>query len=279
MKKVFVSLDTEGLSGVTSWKEMESDPSFAGKAYIRELGWILDELFKSDPEIEEVTLCDSHSRGENLPYGAFADKRITLVEGYPRQDYMLATLDSSYDLLMLVGYHAMIGSKFGVMDHSYSSSGLYAVRINGTAVGESELNAMYAAQFGIPLGFVSGDDILEEELKESGLKPVYVRTKEGLGRFSAKMYSPDRLEPEFRKAVRMMVDRQKRAGFVPLGPTSPVKLEMDLVTTVMADAVSMIPGVTRPNGRTIAYESSSFTDIMHLILVTALLSGRFRDYA
>lgn len=69
MKKVFVSLDTEGLSGVTSWKEMESDPSFAGKAYIRELGWILDELFKSDPEIEEVTLCDSHSRGEPSLWG------------------------------------------------------------------------------------------------------------------------------------------------------------------------------------------------------------------
>lgn len=278
MKRVFISLDTEGLSGVTSWKQMETDPSFAGKAYIRELGWILDELFQCCPDLEEVTLCDSHSRGENLPYGVFTDKRIAMVEGYPRQDYMLATLDSSYDLLMLVGYHPMIGSKFGVMDHSYSSSGLYAVRINGTPVGEVELNCFCAAQFGVPLGFVSGDDVLERELQDTALKPVYVRTKEGLGRFAAKMYSPENLEPKFRKAVREMIARQQEKKFPLVKANTPVTLEMDLVTTVMADAVSMIPAVERPTGRTIRYQSDSFTDIMRMILVTAIISGKYRDY-
>lgn len=81
---------------------------------------------------------------------------------------MLATLDSSYDLLMLVGYHAMIGSKFGVMDHSYSSSGLYEVRINGTAVGESELNAMYAAQFEFRLGSSAATTFWKRNSRKAG---------------------------------------------------------------------------------------------------------------
>lgn len=278
MKKVFMSLDTEGLSGLTSWKEMTDDPSAAGKAYIRELQWILDELFKAAPELEEVTICDSHSRGENLPYGVFTDPRVNMISGYPRQDYMLATLDASYDMLMLVGYHGMIGSKYALMDHSYSSSAIYNVRINGVAVGETELNCYYAATFGVPLGFIDGDDVLEEELKHTGLKPAFVRTKEGLGRFSAKLYSPGYLEPRFRDAVRKAVSDCKAKRLPVIKAESPTTLEIDLMTTVMADAVEMIPGVTRVGGRTISYTSASFRDIMHIILVTALLAGRYHDY-
>lgn len=278
MKKVFISLDTEGLSGLTSWDQMMSDPSSAGRAYIRELNWVIDELFKVAPEIEEITLCDSHSRGENLPYGAFDDKRITLISGYPRQDYMLATLDSSYDMLMLVGYHGMIGAKYALMDHSYSSAGLYNIRINGEHVGEVELNSYYAATLGVPLGFVAGDDILEEELKNTKFKPEYVRTKEGLGRFAAKLYSPSALEEKFRSATRKAVERCNKKELPIIKAGEPIKLEMDLATTVMADAVEMIPVVTRPAGRTIAYESNSFKDVMHIILVTAIITGRYRDY-
>lgn len=278
MKKVFISLDTEGLSGLTSWEEMSADPSSAGKAFIRELNWIIDELFTVAPELEEITLCDSHARGENLPYAAFDDPRITLISGYPRQDYMLATLDSSYDMLMLVGYHGMIGAKYALMDHSYSGAGIYNVRINGSHVGEVELNSYYAATLGVPLAFVAGDDILEEELKNTDFKPEYVRTKEGLGRFSAKLYSPSALEPKFREAVRKAVDRCRKNELPLVKAGEPITLEMDLTTTVMADAVEMIPVVTRPAGRTIRYVSNSFKDVMHIILVTAFITGRFKDY-
>lgn len=278
MKKVFISLDTEGLSGLTSWEEMSNDPSAAGKAYIRELSWIIDELFKAAPEIEEITLCDSHARGENLPYGAFDDPRITMISGYPRQDYMLATLDSSYDMLMLVGYHGMIGSKYALMDHSYSAAGLYNIRINGDYVGEVELNSYYAASLGVPLAFVAGDDILEEELKHTELKPEFVRTKEGLGRFAAKLYSPSALEARFREGTRRAVERCRDNKLPLVKAAAPIKLEMDLASTVMADAVEMIPVVTRPAGRTIAYQSESFKDVMHIVLVTAIITGRYRDY-
>ncbi len=278
MKKVFISLDTEGLSGLTSWEEMSNDPSAAGKAYIRELNWIIDELFKSAPEIEEITLCDSHARGENLPYGVYDDPRITMISGYPRQDYMLATLDSSYDMLMLVGYHGMIGAKYALMDHSYSAAGLYNIRINGDYMGEVELNSYYAASLGVPLAFVAGDDILEEELSHTALKPEFVRTKEGLGRFAAKLYSPSALEKKFREGTRRAVERCRAKDLPLVNAASPIRLEMDLATTVMADAVEMIPVVTRPAGRTIAYESESFRDVMHIILVTAIITGRYRDY-
>ena len=278
MKKVFISLDTEGLSGLTSREEMTTDPSCTGKAYIRELSWIIDELFKRCPEIEEITLCDSHARGENLPYGVFNDRRITQIKGYPRQDYMLATLDSSYDMLMLVGYHGMIGSKYALMDHSYSSAGIYNARINGKSVGEVELNSYYAASLGVPLAFVAGDDVLEEELKAFDFNPEYVRTKEGLGRFAAKLYSPEALEPVFRESVAKAVEKCENGKLNIVKAAEPAVLELDFVTTVMADAVEMIPTVERTSGRTIRYTSTSFRDIMHIVLISAIISGRYRDY-
>ena len=279
MKKVFISMDTEGLSGLTSWKEMDADPTCAGKAYIRELNWVIDELFRISPEIEEITLCDSHSRGENLPYGAFKDPRITQIKGYPRQDYMMATLDSSYDMMLLIGYHGMIGSKYAVMDHSYSSAGIYNIRINDIGVGEVELNCFYAATLGVPVGLITGDNVLEDELKDNtNINPAYVKTKEGLGRFSGKLYSPEYLEPVFKKATRDAVDRLNNNKLKAIKAKTPTVLEIDTVTTVMADAVEMIPRVERIGGRTIRYTTSSFKEIMHMILVIALLTGRFSNY-
>lgn len=278
MKKVFISLDTEGLAGLTSWEEMATDPSCTGKAYIRELNWVIDELFRNCPEIEEITICDSHSRGENLPYAAFDDPRITQIKGYPRQDYMLATLDRSYDMLMLVGYHGMIGSKYALMDHSYSSAGIYNIRINGRFMGEVELNSYYAASLGVPLSFVAGDDILEEELKEWNYNNAYVRTKEGLGRFAAKLYSPSLLEEKFRSATREAIKKCEKKELNILKAETPTVLEIDFVTTVMADAVEMIPTVERIGGRTIRYTSDNYRDIMHIILVSAIISGRYKDY-
>ena len=278
MKKVFISLDTEGLSGLVSWNEMTEDPSCTGKAYIRELDWILDELFKTHPEIEEVCICDSHARGENLPYGVYTDPRVNIINGYPRQDYMLATLDSSYDMLMLVGYHGMIGTWNALMDHSYSSSCIYNVRINGVEVGEVELNSYYAASLGVPLTFCAGDDKLEEELTHTELKPAYVRTKEGLGRYAAKLYSPGKLEPLFREATRKacLLKESGEAKCVLAG--KPTNLEIDVMTTVMADQLEMIPGVKRIAGRTISYTNDDFTEIMHMILCVAQLGGKLNNY-
>lgn len=278
MKKVFISLDTEGLSGLVSWNEMTTDPSCTGKAYIRELDWILDELFKLHPELEEVCICDSHARGENLPYGVYNDPRVYLIKGYPRQDYMLADLDSSYDMLMLVGYHGMIGTWNALMDHSYSSSAIYNARINGVEVGEVELNSYYAASLGVPLTFVAGDDKLEEELKATELRPAYVRTKEGLGRYSAKLYSPGKLEPVFRAAVKEACAMVENGTAKCVLAGKPTTLEIDVMTTVMADQLEMIPGVKRTAGRTLTYTNDDFTEIMHMVLCMAQLGGKFHNY-
>jgi D-amino peptidase len=160
------------------------------------------------------------------------------------------------------------------MDHSYSSSCIYRVRLNGREVGEVEINAYYAGMFGVPIALISGDDILEAQMKDF-LKVPYVRTKEGMGRYAAKMYSPERVKQTFETQVQAFLTQKE---FEVKRLDGEVTLEVDLATTVIADAVSIVPGIKRLDGRTVQYTSSRYEDIFHMILTIAMLGGKFAQY-
>ncbi|HDP78477.1 MAG TPA: peptidase M55 [Mesotoga infera] len=276
--KIFISTDMEGVSGVVSWNEMESTTAgFWTGTLDRELNWLVEELRNSElnPMIEEIVICDSHARGENLKYGSIEDSRVSWIRGYPRPWYMMEGLDSSFDLVMLIGYHARIGSWHGGMDHSYSGSSIYNIRLNGREVGETEINSYYAGWKGVPVALVSGDDILEKQL--SGFIDVpFVRTKEGIGRFSAKVYHPEVVRQNYTGGVKQLV--KKLPAISPLKPEKQTTLEIDLFTTAIADAVSIVPDLERVSGRTVRYVSQDYGNILKMILTVAMIGGRFANY-
>lgn len=271
--KIFISTDMEGIEGISSWNEMTTKEAWCAGLLKQELTYVISTLL-AHADIEEICICDSHSRGENLLYGSFSDERITHVKGYPRRNYMMEGLDESFDAVFLLGYHASIGSLNGGMDHSYSSSCIYRVRLNGREVGEVEINAYYAGMFGVPIALISGDDILEAQMKDI-LKVPYVRTKEGMGRYAAKMYSPERVKQTFETQVQAFLTQKE---FEVKRLDGEVTLEVDLATTVIADAVSIVPGIKRLDGRTVQYTSSRYEDIFHMILTIAMLGGKFAQY-
>ena len=278
--KIFISTDMEGVGGLSSWSDMEG-PARADnyRQAQREVAWIIEELLAS-PEgksISEICVCDSHARGEGIAYGSFGDARVTQVRGFPRAFYMMQCLDQGFDLAMLVGYHARIGTEGGVMDHSYSASCIYRLLLDGNEAGEVEINSLLAGSYGVPVGLVSGDDALEAQI--AGFfdpAPPFVRTKEGIGRFAAKMYAPERLEADFRSAARSAL--ASRPTLKPLAPAARTKLRVDLASTVVADAVATIPGLSRVAGRSVEYRSRDFREIYRMINSIAMLGGKFASF-
>jgi D-amino peptidase len=107
------------------------------------------------------------------------------------------------------------------------------------------------------------------------LKVPYVRTKEGMGRYAAKMYSPERVKQAFESQVLAFL---KQKEFEVKRLDGEVTLEVDLATTVIADAVAIVPGIKRLDGRTVQYTSSNYSDIFHMILTIAMLGGKFAQY-
>ena len=278
--KIFISVDMEGIHGTTSWSDLEGPSRAANyeRAWL-EISWILRGIAASprNAEIDEICVCDSHARGEGIPFKGFGDPRVTMVRGYPRPYYMLECLDESFAGLFLVGYHASIGTRGGVMDHSYSASCIYRVKLNGVESGETEINARLAGFYGVPVCFVSGDNILEGQLEgRFDPMPLYVRTKEGLGRFAAKMYAPERLEEEFIAGAKAAVDRL--AEFKALPRACSTELDIALTSTAVADAVAVIPGLVRTSGRSVRYSSRDFRKIYRMIHAVAMLGGKFAAF-
>ncbi|MEA1883079.1 MAG: M55 family metallopeptidase [Thermotogota bacterium] len=279
--KIFISTDMEGVLGVASWSEMSKDPTY-NRWLNQELSWIIDEIKKSpiNSSVEEITICDSHSRGENMPYAELSDPRITYIRGYPRPFYMMQGLDASYDAVFLIGYHTRIGSFRGGMDHSYSASCIYNIKLNGSSVGEMEVNAFYSGLYNVPVVLISGDDVFETQVKQFYFNDFpFVKTKMGIGRFSAKMYHPQLVEKEYRKKTQFALKKLQEKNFFPIKKPEPkTVLEVDVVNTVIADALSVVPGLERIDGRTLKYSSTNYSNIFQMILTIAMLGGRFSDY-
>ncbi len=276
--KIFISTDMEGVAGVVSWNEMNKNPLYCDLLN-EELKIIIKNIKISDinNKIEEIVICDSHSRGENIPYGKIDDERVSWIRGYPRPMYMMQGLDETFDMVMFIGYHAMIGSYKGGMDHSYSSSCIYNIRLNGKTVGETEINTYYAGYYGVPVTLISGDDVFESQVYDFfGNEFPFVRTKNGIGRYSAQTFNMKKIEKNYSKVIGTMIKNIDKFKIFP--PENINELEVDLVNTVIADGVSFVPGLERVSGRTVKFCSDNYIDLFKMILTIANLGGKFSDY-
>lgn len=88
---------------------------------------------------------------------------------------------SSYDGLLFVGQHAMVGSINAPLCHTYSSLNVAYYRLNGVYMGEFSCLALIAGLQGVPAIFLSGDDkaCLEACMFVPNIETVAV--KKGLG--------------------------------------------------------------------------------------------------
>ena len=133
--KIFISVDMEGMAGITSpSQEREETVSFR-RALHNQVRWIIEGIQASEKneEVEEITIADSHGSGRNLSYDELSqmDDRISLVSGSPRPQYMVACLDETYDVAFFAGYHAGPGEICANMDHSFYGKVVSCLKING----------------------------------------------------------------------------------------------------------------------------------------------------
>lgn len=266
--KVFISVDMEGVCGITSWKEMKNRE--AKELLTREVNAVIAGIKDGSGQVEEILVCDAHALGDNILV-ELLDRDAILVRGVPRSHHMLEGLDESFDMLFLVGYHGMAGSWAAQMDHTYSSYSIYNLRVNGECLGETGLSAGFAGDLGVPLVFVSGDQSVEDEAKKLCPGVVTVVTKIGLSRFSARFLHPERVREKLRKGAAKAV--KNAVNIKPVVFEKPLRVEIDFVDTAMAKLVSMVPGVEHLGGRTIGFVADNFK-VFHRFLQVVTIVAR-----
>lgn len=271
---VFISFDIEGISAVSSWREIRKDAKDLERMRriaTEEVNAAVRGTRKSGKAIEEITICDAHASGENLLVEDL-DAGVTVVKGTPRTYYMMHGISKAYDIVFFIGYHAMAGTQKAGMEHTYSSASIYNIKINGQYIGETEINAALAGYYGVPLGLVSGDDRLIAEVRKFFSKGVEtVVAKKGVSRFATHCRHPKDVQAEIEtKAAHALkkIDKLKVFQF-----KSPLRADIDLANSLITDMVELIPGIKRVNGRKVLFRAKDILEFYRLLRLICSLGG------
>jgi D-amino peptidase len=265
--KVLISADMEGIGGVIS----SMQASTSGREYekfrrlmTQEVNAAVEGAYAAGAT--EVLVVDSHGNAQNLDV-ELLDPRARLTRGWPRALGMVHGVDSSFDAVVFIGFHAKEGDGPGVLAHTFT--GAVDLDLNGEAVSEGSFAAAIAGHFGVPVVFVSGDQTITSDLRRQ-LGPLEtVVVKEAIGFHAATSLHPE----EARRRIAAGVERgvRQRADVSPYLMDGPVTLQLRWENPVMTEVVSLMQGAERVDGRTNRFtgadmiEVAEFFEVIHHI--------------
>jgi D-amino peptidase len=116
---------------------------------------------------------------------------------------------------------------------------------------EAGISAAIAGEFGVPIVFVSGDQVITRETKRLLGDLESATVKEALGFSSAIMMHPELAQRMIREGMKRGIER--RGQLKPYRLTHPVKLQLTFKDLVDAEHTAFFPGVERVNGTTVTY--------------------------
>ncbi len=139
-------------------------------------------------------------------------------------------------------------------------------------VGETALNALVAAHYGVPIALVTGDEATIEEAKHLEPAPHGVVVKRGISRFSAESLHPSIACARIYEGAKEALTTAKPAS----APTFPMetRVELTFLTADMAEMASWVRGVERVAGqsRTIAFQGANTLDLFHTFVAIVYLT-------
>jgi D-amino peptidase len=274
--KFFVSADMEGLAAAVSWKEFETDYQRLRRLFTAEVRAVCEGIIDSGQRVERIVVCDAHGSGESLLVDELP-RPVRVARGSGRPLMMLHGLDSTFDLALFVGYHSGAGTADAQMDHTYSARSFYRVRLNGIEADEAIINAALAGWYGVPVGFLSGDDKLVRHARKVFGAIETVATKQAVSRFAAITRHPaevlDELKTKAGRAAQRV--REFRPYRVSRGS---VLMELQMATTAHADMVALIPGAKRTDGRVLSYRAKDMLEAYRTLRLAAILAGSATAY-
>jgi D-amino peptidase len=208
--KVFISVDMEGLAGVVTSSDVS--PSGADYAHFRaimaaETNAAIAGALRGGAT--QFVIRDSHGSKQNL-LPADVDPRARLLRGAstgPKN--MMEGIDSTFDAVIFVGYHAKAGTPNAILEHT-STGNVVDFSINGVSLPEGGYNALVAGLYGVPVVFVSGDRAVVNQLRAL-LGPIEaVAVKEEVSDASLGL-SPGEAQAQIRDGVQRAVANRARA--------------------------------------------------------------------
>lgn len=273
--KILISADMEGATGVTwpadvlpgtpQWERCR--PMFTSDVNAAALGFY-------DGAADEVLINEAHWSMRNLLLEQL-DDRVQMLTGRHKSLSMVEGIQhGDVDGIAFVGYHTGAGTE-GVLAHTYLANSITGVWLNGVRASEGLLNAQVAAEYGVPVVLVTGDDLtcVDAEGYAPGARKVAV--KDHVSRYAAVCRTPARTAADIRTAARDAAALAVRQTPV-TGGTYTVELEFD--AEHLAAAATVVPGVAPSGERRVAYTSGTmYEGIRTFKAVTTIVSSAVEE--
>lgn len=252
MKRIFISADMEGVTGVTSWSEIR----YGGQGYEAACRQMSLETAAACRAAQaagyDVVVKDGHEDARNID-PELLPRGVELIRGWTAGPYsMMGGLDEQYEGVIYIGYHAGAGSNASPLNHTSEDYLFNRVTINGVLASEFSFNSLLADELKVPSLFLSGDKGICEEAQREYPGIMIFPTKEGIGNATWNVHPQDaaaKIEEGVAAALR------KKALVRPLAPSYTMKIYFK--NHQRAKSAAWYPGAELIDGYTVAFTADS----------------------
>jgi D-amino peptidase len=260
--KLFVMTDLEGATGVVG---NFNDIFPGGRAHESARRFLTGDVNAaiqgaSEGGDCEIVVLDGHGPGFSIVFEDL-DPRAQLIWG--RRVLELEGLDGSFDLMFIVGAHAMAGTPKAMLPHTIGD--YYNIWLNGQRVGEAGLWAAWAGHYDVPVGLVTGDLAAVKEVKAllGGIETVAV--KEATSEFAAKCLHPKVTRRLIRKCAGRAMHAAKKLR--PYKPNRPMELRVEYYESHVAERIAQRKGVVQVDGRTVSCRGNDMLELYNNLIL------------
>lgn len=251
-KKVFISVDMEGITGVVHFDEVErnkSDFMMFRKLMTAEVNAAIRGAL--DAGADEILVRDAHDEARNI-LPEELHKSARLIRGWADSPLsMMEGIDSAYDAVMFVGYHAPADTPNATLSHTMSMR-IAELKINDIVLAEAGLNALIAGMFDVPVVLVSGDKATCDYSRATLGDVETVVVKEGKGAAAINLHpeiSRELIQSRSKKAL------EKLDRFLPFKISPPYEFKIRYRYEYSAHKAQFYPGVKRLNSNEVILHS------------------------
>jgi D-amino peptidase len=224
--KVYIMTDMEGVSGVHSrlvWDVKSEMYRVGRKMLTSDVNAAVEGALEAGAT--RIVVNDGHGEPNN----------ILLEELNPAAEYELPVsgamfmpgLDESYDVVLLIGYHAMAGTEKAFLDHTQGGSWVNYY-VNSVKMGDIGQVAVITGHYKVPVTLVSGDLAATLEAKSllGNIEAVSVKT--AYNRNYARCIHPAKTRMLIRDAAKKAMSRAKEIS--PYVVQKPITLKLEYIS-------------------------------------------------
>lgn len=204
-----IAVDLEGIHGVVGepnvgLRRSIADYQVAIEGAVAEINAAVQALF--DSGATRVVVWDNHGGGGNIDFSKIDARAEQIIpdNSLPR---MCFCKDYHFAGILFIGYHAKEGTLNGVLAHTYNSSAIQYMKVNGKQLGELDFDSCIAGEFGIPAIFAASDDKAMAQMAECNPDTVTVLTKYGKGRNAAELRTREEVVKDIYEGVKLAVSK------------------------------------------------------------------------